>query len=440
MIIDFSVKNYRSFREEQTLSFVANTRDESHPGTLIDPGLPGVEFSKLRLLKTVAIYGANAAGKTNILMALRYLSFMVGESATSLDEGDETQVQPFALDPHTPEEPSEFVLRFVVEGVRYHFVLVVNPKRVLFESLSAFPKGREQVWYEREWNDDRQEYKWGPSRPTGYKRDSNLMGYTRSNALYLSTAVKFNDEQLKPVYLWFKNRIRLLRVNDPLFSPEFTARQLMENPNKRAGITRLLQHADMGLLSASASKKSLSREELPEDMPDELVSMLLDESGLEIELGHSGTAGKEYPMGWDEESAGTKKFFALSGPWLDTLEQGYFVGLDEIESSMHPLMVHALMKLFLGDRSNLNSAQLVFTTHNPLLLDLTLLRRDMIWFADKDQAGGTSLYPLTDYKPRKKESLVRGYLSGRYGAVPFIPESLYDSEKRELMKSGAIDA
>jgi hypothetical protein len=213
----------------------------------------------------------------------------------------------------------------------------------------------------------------------------------------------------------------------------------MESSNKRARITQLLLHADMGILSAKASKKSLARDDLPEDMPDELVDMILAEGSLEIALGHSGAEGREYPLEWSDESAGTQKFFALSGPWLDILEKGYLAGLDEIESSMHPLMVQALLKLFLGDCSNVNSAQLIFTTHNPLLLDLTLLRRDMVWFADKDSEGATVLYPLTDYKPRKNESLVRGYLSGRYGAVPFIPEGLLADGERNLVHSEARD-
>ena len=154
MIIDFSVKNFRSFREEQKLSFVANNRDATLPEALIDPGLAGAEFAKIRLLKGLVVYGSNAAGKTNTLKALAYVAHMVEGSASDLDEGDETGVVPFLFDAVTPREPSEFILRFVVDGVRYHFVLVLDKEQILYESLSAFPKGREQVWYERSWDDD----------------------------------------------------------------------------------------------------------------------------------------------------------------------------------------------------------------------------------------------------------------------------------------------
>jgi len=426
MIIDFSVKNFRSFREEQRISFVASNRDDSIPEALFDPELAGAEFSKMRLLKTLVIYGANAAGKTNTLKALAFLARMVEGSATDLDEGDSTGVEPFMFDQSSSGEPSEFILRFIVDGVRYHLVLVLNKRRVLYESLSAFPKGREQVWYERNWDDETEKYTWEPARPTDYKRDSNLVKYTRENALYLSTAVKFNDEQLRPIYLWFKEKICMLRLNSdfPPLSPNYTAKQLMGDANRRAQVTRLLQHADLGVLSAKADERELTTDDLPNDMPEEIVKKIISKKHLKISLGHRGSRGREYSLEWEDESSGTQKFFALAGPWLDILEKGRIAGLDEIESSMHPLMVHALLRLVLSRDVNRKGAQLVFTTHNPLLLDTGVFRRDQVWFADKDDEGGTYLYPLTDYKPRKKESLVRGYLAGRYGAVPFIPSGL----------------
>lgn len=429
MIIDFTVKNFRSFRSEQRISFVASNQYKDLPENLIDPLLEGRGFSDLRLLKGLAIYGANAAGKSNVLNALKYLTHMVENSATELDEGDLTGTEPFVLDPATIDEPSEFVLRFVLLGVRYHFVLVLDRTRILFESLSAFPKGREQIWYERAWDNAAQEYSWSPARPTDYRRDPSRVNVTRENALYLSTAVKFNDEQLKPIYLWFKQKICFLRLNAdyPPLSPRFTVKRIIEDPNDRARVTRLLQHADIGVLSAKASERDLNRSELPDELPEAVVEKIRkNEKHFEITLGHRGVEGREYPLPWEQESSGTHKFFALAGPWLDILKNGYFAGLDEIESSMHPTMVTALLKLFFADQTNDQGAQLLFTTHNPLLLDTEVMRRDQVWFADKDDEGATHLYPLTDYKPRNKESLVRGYMAGRYGAIPFIPHGLLD--------------
>jgi len=151
---------------------------------------------------------------------------------------------------------------------------------------------------------------------------------------------------------------------------------------------------------------------------------MVEDRWHEPELTHRGSGAAELMLPWRSESAGTRRMFGLAGPWLDILSKGHKVCVDELESSMHPLMVRELLRLFFSATENPHGAQILFTTHNPLLLDATLLRRDQVWFTDKDAEGEAHLYPLTDYQPRKGESLVRGYLSGRYGAVPFIPTRL----------------
>ncbi len=419
MIIDFSVKNFRSIKEEQGISFVASNYDKSLPQNLIDvqlPGLPG-----LKLLKGLAIYGANASGKTNVLKALHYLSFTVEESATFWGSGDTTGTEPFALDPEKQKEPSEFSLRFVVEKVRYHFTLILDEYRVLYETLSAFPKGKEQIWYERSWDERREVYDWKPERPTGFRRDPTIEDYTRDNALFLSTAVNLNNKDLEPIYLWFKNQYKYSELGSDFFtlSANHTISSLLENAVNKNDVIKLLQHADFGVLSAKAN----DREIRPVDLPDDTLI-------TEITFGHRGKSGIEYPLDWEHESSGTRKFFALAGPWLEILENGYVICVDEIGSSMHTTMVAELLRLLFSDIHNKNGAQIIFTTHNSLLLDLSLLRRDQIWFTDKDDEGATNIYPLSDYKPRKNESLVRGYMAGRYGAVPFIPSGLIDNMEK----------
>jgi uncharacterized protein len=431
MLIDFSVKNFRSFRTEQRISFVASNYFKELPDNVFDPKLPGL--TGVKLLKAIGIYGANAAGKTNVLMALSYLDHFVETSATELEEGDGTGVEAFALCPDAPRQPTEFALRFVAEGVRYHFALVLDRTRVLFECLSAFPKGVERVWYQRSWDEDTQTHHWGPERPTGYKRDTRLEGYTRQNALYLSTAAKWNQEEVGPAYRWFKQRLRFLRLtgDHPALPPSFTVKYLNRGANERNAIVRLLRSGDFGLLSVKAAERALTRDDLPKELPGAIAEEVLkDGKQLEVELGHLGVLGKEYPLAWEDESSGTRKMFALSGPWLDVLEHGYLVGVDELESSLHPAMAMELLRLLFGTRHNPHNAQCLFTTHNPLLLDPTLMRRDQVWFAEKDEEGATRVYPLSDYKPRsgESESLLRGYLAGRYGATPFFPNGLMGQE------------
>ena len=176
-------------------------------------------------------------------------------------------------------------------------------------------------------------------------------------------------------------------------------------------------------------------EKMKEMMPPEVREHLNGTEIQKVRLSHRGRGPDAVPLPWEAESAGTHRLFELAGPWLDILENGYTVCIDELETSMHPLMVMALLRLLFCEATNPKGAQVIFTTHNPLLLDSTLLRRDQVWFADKDDHGEAHLYPLTDYAPRKGESLVRGYLAGRYGAVPFIPQGLLGAFPTE--KSGA---
>lgn len=436
MVIDFSVKNFRSFKDTQRISFVASNYDRDLPQNYVEREVPGLEGMKL--LKGLALYGANGAGKSNILLAMFFLQRFVETSATALNQGDPIGVESFALDPNTPNEPSEFVLRFLVGDVRYHYAIAVDSKRVHFEALSAFPKGREQVWYQRMWDPKAETYLWEPDRPSDFKRDQNLVNYTKDNTLFLSTAAKWNDKLIEPIYRWFKEEFKFLRLDGqfPQLPPTFTARALMGDSNDRNRIVSLLLHADFGLLSAKADETELTRAHLPKNLPDDVVKQVLDQKtkSLLLFFGHRGAGGKEYPLSWDRQSVGTQKFFALAGPWLDILKNGFFAGLDEVESSFHPLMVTELLRLLFSNQHNSKSAQVLFTTHNPLLLDLTLMRRDQVWFAEKDDEGASHLYPLTDFKVRKDESLIRGYLSGRYQAVPFIPEGLLGPEQEANAK------
>lgn len=422
MLLDFSVKNFLSIRSTERISFVASNYDNDLSQNVIAADVPGM--AGVKLLKALVLYGPNGGGKSNVLRALFYLQQLVVNSATVLNQGDPTGVTPFALDPKASAEPTEFIVRFIVDAVRYDFVLALDGKRIQYESLSAYPKGRAQVWYRRAWNDELQAYDWEPERPVDFRRDQSLVDFTRENALFLSTAAKWNNKQIEPIYRWFRDQ-KFLRLTGtgPTLSPLFTAQRMIEDPNARAEIVRMMVHADIGILSANANLR---------DMPTEAAGAPQLQSAaqppppkaLEISFGHRGANGKEYPLDWVHQSEGTRKYFALAGPWLDILKNGFFAGLDEFEASMHPLMAVELLKLLFGGLSQTSHAQILFTTHNPLLLDLSLIRRDQVWFAEKDDEGSTHLYPLSNFKPRKDESLVRGYLSGRYGAVPFIPEGL----------------
>ena len=317
---------------------------------------------------------------------------------------------------------------FVADKVRYEYRVAATRERVWHESLRAFPKIKEQLWFSRDWNAESSSYIWSPEHPTGFQRDPQLEGYTLSNMLFLSKAVASNRPELEPVFRWFKERLKFLDLSARRqMGSGFTLRQVEEHTALYSRIVELLRHADFGVTGARAIERRPPPEKVEEmaaNLPPNLKEKFRKERWLRPELTHRGTNAAEVPLPWDSESAGTDRFFSLAGPWLDILSNGYAVCVDELETSMHPLMVRELLRLIFSEKENPNGAQILFTTHNPLLLDATLLRRDQVWFTDKDADGEAHLYPLSDYSPRKGESLVRGYMSGRYGAVPFVPTGL----------------
>jgi AAA15 family ATPase/GTPase len=428
MLIEFKVSNFRSIREEQTFSLVAGNVDKDLTSCVIDRDLPGL--SGVRFLKGAAIYGANASGKSNIIEAISYVTDFVLRSATKIHPGDPTGAQPFKLDREFAAKPSEFEITFVAEGDRYVFGFSVTPTRVVEEYLVAYPKGVPQRWYQRTFNATKNSYDWAkPS--TSFKQDKSLQDKTRENSLFLSVGPQFNHAQLTQVFNWFKKSVRFIHLSaDAMLHPGFTA-DLIVKPTHHERILNLLRSADIGVADAQVKETEISIEELRQNVPPSVLARL-EKDGLtksqklvEISLTHKADGIDPVALDFEEEeSAGTRRFFSLVGPWTDILDNGYTVFVDEIETSLHPILVKELLKLLLCSKNNPKGAQVVFTTHNPVLLDGALMRRDQIWFTEKSPAGATHLYPLTDYQPRKDEALAKGYLAGRYGAIPFMPEGL----------------
>jgi hypothetical protein len=428
MLIEFKVENFRSFRETQTFSLIASNADKTLPSNVIMRNLPGL--SNTKYLKGAAIYGGNASGKSNLLEAIHFMGTFVRNSATQFEPDDEIDVQPFLLDKNSYNKASRFEITAQIRGTRYQYGFATTRERVLEEYLIAYPKGLAQRWFERQYNALEKNYKWSNSA-THFHLDRALRDKTRPNSLFLSVGPQFNNEQLTVIYEWFKNELRFINLGGEIpFSAVYTAGVLEAGEEARVSrIRKLLESADFGITGLSASHTEV----LPKDLkPEHLFgTSLLDledkEDTLnlyEVKLSHHAEEIEDPFLKFSDESAGTRRLFALAGPWLDILENGYTVFVDELEASLHPILIREVLKLLFSEKINLNGAQVIFTTHNPILLDNSLLRRDQIWFTEKAPDGATHLYPLTDYQPRKNESLAKGYLSGRYGAIPFIPEGL----------------
>ncbi len=459
MILSFSFSNFRAFKDVQTLNFDAGKADKELAGNCFTPELPGQKEASF--VKAVALYGANASGKSSVLDALKCLATWVANSASIIDpEESITGIEPFALVPGGSDQPTAFAIVFITGGLRYEYRVAATRERIFHESLRAFPSPRGQLWFSRDWSEEMQAYDWNPERPSGYQPDPKMRQFTLPNVLFLSKAISLGDVQLEPIYRWFKEGIRFfdLSVRMQGVDNEFTIQEFEKDSALSKQVVALLSHADIGVIGAELPERKealqLMVSEIWNSVPngegrfdqffEELkkadISRYLEEirksktpsssdPAHRINLLHRGTDGEGVALPWSAESTGTRRLFTLAGPLLSILRKGQVVCIDELDTSIHPKMVCELLRLVFNAETNPGGAQILFTTHNPLLLDPTLLRRDQVWFTEKDAAGESHLYPLTDFHPRKDESWARGYMAGRYGSIPYIPHGLLGSPK-----------
>lgn len=422
MLVQFSVKNFRSIRDEQTLSLVKGKGSEL-PENTFQPEAPATE----ELLRSCVIYGPNAAGKTSLISSLAVMRSFVVRSF-NFEIGEDLPVTPFRLDPEAATQPSEFEVIFVLDNVRYQYGFSATKKQIIEEWLLAYPNGRAQRWFDRIWNSSKKEYQWEfGNNLTGEKQVWKES--TKENSLFLSTAVQLNSEKLKPVHKWFNEKLKpILGDLNHLFS---ASKCKDRTSRKLENILNLIKAADLTIKDIKVEHEELSKKHLPDDLPDDIRSKLIEELGnkklfnLNVKTIHHDSSGNQIEFDLDEESDGTKKLFAYAGPWLDVLENGYILLVDELHDNFHPKIVQFLVELFHRPEINKNGAQLIFTTHDTSILNQDVFRRDQIWFCEKDNVNSTILYPLTDFSPRKdREDLEAGYLSGRYGALPYVRDFL----------------
>jgi len=422
MLLEFRVQNYRSIRDEQTLSFVASV-DKRHSTTnLATTGLkmPG------RAVRAAAIYGPNASGKSNLLQALGFMRALVAESATVVQLGQKFNVQPFRLDTKLATQPSRLEVTFVEAGTRYQYGFSLTPERVVDEWLLVYRARKPQQWFSRTLD--------VRTGGTTYEFSSHLTGprklwqdSTRPNALFLSTAVQLNSELLRPVFSWIVDKIvHIAAGQSPL--PEFTNRLLTDASGKRS-LRNFLSSADISISDILAVSRKGLLQQVTFSQSGEPAKVSREERDMVVPQFVHETKRGSAKFELHEESLGTQRLYLLAGPVLDVLRNGRVLVVDELDSSLHTLLVRQLVGMFHSNELNQEGAQLIFSTHDTSLLDQSLFRRDQIWFTEKDSSQATRLYPLTDFSPRNKEALERGYLAGRYGAVPFFDDAGLSANK-----------
>lgn len=403
MLIEFRVENHRSLRDEQVLSMeAARLGDPTDPRPRKVPGAPKP------LLPVVAIYGANASGKSNVLEAIGFmLNFILYSPITMTHDGTIPR-SPFGWGTSRRAQ-SFFEMVFVLGGVRYQYGFTLGDARVEEEWLYAWPDGRKQKWFERGLD----EYRFG-----GHFKGPNVVikDVTRSNVLFLSMAAQHKHPGVVAIQEFMTGS---RKGNAPMGTRQYRVLvdhevAFLDRDSRliRERILPLMKKADLGILDIRAKETESAFDH-----------QAWDKHGPHtFEFKHSND--EESWLSLNQESKGTQALFHNAASLLQALDRGTFVLFDELDSSLHPEMAEKIVSLFNDPRTNPRNAQLIFTTHNTNLLgDLVgepVLRRDQVWFTEKDEQGATNLYPLTDFNPRKLGNIERGYLQGRYGAVPVL--------------------
>ncbi len=413
MLVEFRIKNFRSLREEQVLSLVASSDKTLLDTHAVSTGLKAAPH----LLKSAVVYGANASGKSNLIKALQYMRSVVMESAALQPGQTFDRLPPFKLDKVSGNMPTEFEATFILDGVRYQYGFAMNSQRIVSEQLLVYKAFKPQRWFERHFDVE--------SGKDVYEFSSSLRGAknlwegaTRPNALFLSMAVQLNSDALRPVFEWFANRLVILNEQSPL-SPQFSV-QMLKQEDQRKAICEFLRAADTSISDIEVTTKQAMVHSIRFDLATGKREEEAGEQAVDEVKFHHITDNGQAVFDLMDESNGTRNLFFLTGPILDILNKGLTLVVDELDTSLHTLLVQSLVRLF--HRTDINSgAQLIFTTHDTSLLDAYgLFRRDQVWFVEKRSDQSSSLYPLLDFSPRKNEALERGYLQGRYGALPLL--------------------
>lgn len=394
MLIQFSVENYLSIKDKVVLSLLAS-RDNEHPEHLILDG------SK-NYLKSAVIYGANASGKSNVLNAFW---FMVNYVLTSHNQQVHKAIErsPFKFDKETPARPSSFEVIFTANGIRYAYGFSVTDKAVVEEYLYYYPNGRQALIFERK---DTTDFRF----TVDIDEQNTLKDRTSANKLYLSVASNWSYAKVIPVLEWFAS-CQIITKNSVADAYGLEAEQLKDDDYRRV-IASMLRVADFGIQSLQVRDS----DPIPSQHSDIFTNIDAVHTVQDIEGNTSS-----YTLNMTEESDGTNSYFKLIGIVKKALDQGTLLVADEMDAHLHPLLTKHLVSLFNSAEFNPNGAQLIFTSHNTNLLDLDVLRRDQIWFTEKDeQTAATDLFSLYDFSIRKDAKVEKGYLIGRYGAIPFI--------------------
>ena len=425
MLVSFSVKNFRSFPEEQTISMVASVgaKRKSQVSFSTDNSFAP------HLLRTACLFGPNGSGKSSLVYAFRFFRDFVVSSAKDTQEGEKINVTAFQFDSQYRDIPSEFEVIFIHQGALYQYGFAVDQNRVWSEWLFCKPNEKDtksRRLFQREFDSESSTYFWKISKKYVRGEKELWKNSTRDNALFLSTAVQLKSTTLKSVFDWIHGFFNIIPSPDRL-SPGHTIKQYL-NQGLESKVLELMNAVDIKIVSIKCDEQELhlgnifSTNMIAAASQNDVTKRIQGSKLVDITCFHEDNNGELVGLDFAEESDGTKVIFSLAGPWLEALENGYTLIVDELDNSLHPHTLKFLVQLFHNSQINANNAQLIFTSHETSVMAKGFMHQDQIWMFEKERAGNFKLIPLSDYKVRDTSTFQRSYLDGRYGGVPMIRE------------------
>ena len=413
MLLRVAVENHLSIRERQELSFAASSLTDRSDG-LISCDAVGSGT----VVPAIVIYGANASGKTNFVNAVSTMKKLVLLSQTKGEPGGGVPRNEFRFDQQYSEKPSWFEIDFVLDGSRFHYGFETTDDAFVSEWLYEIPRAHRRKLFERK----EQDFDFGRWLKG---QNHNIAKLTRTNSLFLSAAAQNGHEFLSRIYKYFRD----IAFSGSISVPGFEASSRVTMDGLDARIIEFLKSINTGVIGYRKTETDISED--TQAIQRELkavferisagiiqVSPDWDNKLVEIELAHRGKGGGVVYLDLDLESAGTRRLLVILDQVFKALDRGLPIFIDELDVSLHTYASEAILRLFCSPTMNSNGAQLVATTHDTNLMTSDMLRRDQLWFAEKDIEGATEIYPLTDIRTRKGDNFELGYLQGRYGAVP----------------------
>lgn len=418
MLLQFSVNNFKSIKDTVRFSMATSSKDTNN----------AFSIRKYELLNSAILYGANASGKSNFLRAMAFMGRLVLNKDKIIQSADTLPHYPFELSTETEDASSTFEIVFFINEIKYRYGFEVDATTVYAEWLFADEKGKEAKLFYRE--PDEEDYV-NATFKEGYRffDKKKLKISISKNQLFLWKCDQNDGEVSKSILYWF-SRFNFIDGMEHEGYINYTMKK-MENEQFRNKIVKLIKTSDIGIEDITLSEEDIPLEILEKiPFPDEVKQQIMKEGDWkQVSLNtlhkkydeNNNEAGNIVFELDNEESKGTRKFFKMSAPIINTLEEGKILMIDELDASLHPMMTRHLINLFHNKEINTKNAQLIFATHDTNLLSNTLFRRDQIWLTEKDQYGATDMYSLAQFKNvRAKEDFEKQYLQGKYGAVPYL--------------------